>query len=274
MANFPTDSDGYLQNTGSTDLIQPEIAPLLDEIIGRCRSHLEDEIISIYVRGSVSVGEAYLHSSDVDMVLVLPEEVPRSSLTWTIPTVDELLRRYNVVSDIDITIISLERLLHDPDYARLRVYLVTRSALLWGEDILDTLPRFKPDKDLALHMYPNIEEQLTLLQQIFIGESKSRAYLGRERPNDFWCIWTMRTILRSAQALTMATEGVYDCELKACLENTVAVYPNLRAYLEQAYAWALNPTRDANTLVSFLDSYLPVFLELWHEKVEAKQSSK
>lgn len=267
MTNFPTDSNGYLQNTGSTHLIQFEISSLVNDVVDKCSKYLKDKMISMYVRGSVSIGEAYLHSSDIDIVVVLQEKALSSDLMWAISTTDKLLSCYDVVSDIDLTIISLRELLNSPKYARLRVYLATRSALLKGQDVRDQLPRFKPNGDLAAYMYPNIEEELASLREIFIDESKTHSYLRRKRSNEFWCVWTMRTVLRSAQALTMVTEKVYECELKACLDNVTLIYPHLQRYMEKAYEWALNPTNDPDVIVSFLDEYLPVFLDIWHKEI-------
>jgi len=227
-----------------------------------------DALLSIYVRGSISTGKAYLHSSDVDMVIVLKGEVDKKHIErWVILTAQDLLERYDVVSDVDLTTLSVDRFLHDQEYARLRVYIATRSALLWGQDIARSLPRFRPDRNLARYMYPNIESEIESLREIFSGRVDPPPYLGRKRSIRFWCIWTMRTVLRSAQALAMCSTNIYETDLNLCLENTTVVYPSLRPYLEQAYEWALSPVDDTRLVLCFLDDYLPKFLQLWQYEV-------
>ena len=267
---FPKDENGYIVNIGSKHLIQSEFIPVLEKTQNLCKNQLGNALVSFFVIGSVSCGKGYPYFSDLDLVVVTDIEQSINEKKWTLPAIDELVQLYPVITDIDLTLITLGDLLYSEAANRLRVNVATQSALLFGRDIYSSLPKFGPNRELALYIYPNLENEFINLRKIFTGESNNTSYLLRERSLVFWCVWTMRTLLRSAHALAMITTGLYNRELKACLDGTIVVYPNLQKLLEYAYRWALSPVADADAIIRFLDGYLPIFLDLWHKKIEVQ----
>lgn len=271
------DSRGRLENAGSTELIQPEIKPLLEKITHLCIAKLSSTLTSLYVRGSVSVGRAYpnsphIYSSDLDLVAVTHTTIEPSTCFSIVNQADKILANDPVVAEVDLSIVALDELLTNEKCARLRVYLSTQSVLLYGPDVVaEQLPRFKPDRSLAVYMYPSIQDELQHLREILLGDSHQREYAMKQRSTPFWCVWTMRTILRSGQALVMSTEGDYESDLEYCKRRVSAVYPNLGPLMNQAYIWALHPINDVERIVRLLDEFCSVFLPLWQRIVLHEQ---
>lgn len=63
---FDIDKDGYLVNPASIEKIQNEWKEVLDMIIQKQKELFKDDLVAIYVRGSVSKGEAIKNISDID----------------------------------------------------------------------------------------------------------------------------------------------------------------------------------------------------------------
>ena len=230
-------------------------------------------MICLYVRGSVAAGRAYLCSSDADLVLLTRDEQP--AIVVEPQQVARLTRNFaSVISEVDLTVLQLAVLLEAPEYTRLQVYLKTQSVLLVGEDICPRLPRFRPDHALARYMHPHLESEMAHLSRIFSGdEAIDRSYGGLARPTRFWCVWTMRTVLRVAGLLAMTRSGKYESDLKCCRDDASTLYPELASQLHKAYALALSPTDDPQVASALLESLLPILLPRWGEAVGVDRAS-
>ena len=63
---FDTDSEGYLINPASMTKIQEEWKPIVNDVVKTYKEQFGDDLISVYLRGSVSKGEAVAGISDID----------------------------------------------------------------------------------------------------------------------------------------------------------------------------------------------------------------
>ncbi len=267
MTLFTCDQDGYLQNSGSPSLIQPAFRPLLDAATVLCQELANSSLICLYVRGSVAAGRAFLGSSDLDLVLISKDGEP--AVTPDRQQISAFTSEFvSITSEVDLTVLQLAVLLESTEYARLRVYLKTQSVLLVGEDIRPRLPRFRPDGSLARYMHPDLDVELDYLSRIFSGDRTiDRSYGGMTRPTRFWCVWTMRTVLRAAGLLAMTRSGIYESDLKSCRDQASMLYPELAPLLHEAYTLALDPTDHPWVVTAFLQRLLPILLPKWREEV-------
>jgi len=63
---FNIDKDGYLINPASLDKVQDEWKLLVQAVIQLYKREFKDSLVSLYLRGSVSKGEAVAGISDID----------------------------------------------------------------------------------------------------------------------------------------------------------------------------------------------------------------
>jgi len=155
---FPVDSDGFIVNTASVDKIQPVFRSLVGDIIKGVSNRLQSDLLTLFLRGSVSSGRAFLGTSDLDIVVVTKSVPTTDVLDWNKTFAETLQSQMPVVSLIDLRLIQHQVLLEDRSYARLRVYLSTESVLLAGENL--QLPKFKPNRELALYMHSDLEREI------------------------------------------------------------------------------------------------------------------
>jgi len=258
----PVDAEGFLINTGSLAKVQPAFKPLLDNVRDEIMSVWSETVGSLYIRGSISVGHAHEGTSDADFVVVA-RIIPNDFVEWSKYRIKVWEQQYKMVSEVDLALIDHQSLLTLGKSNGLKVNLATHSTLLAGNEILDELPKFKPDISLARYLFPDINETFQQLRQIFVDEIYPE-YQYRERSPKFWCDWTMRTILRSASVLATTTTNSYHVELLRCVQHTVTIYPELLSDLYQAYEYSRSPIDDPKQILGFLDDYLPKFIPQWN----------
>jgi uncharacterized protein len=262
---LPINKNGFVINQGNINKIQPEYKIVLDEIIKKVINQFGENVISMYVRGSVSVGRAIKNISDIDFIVITKDKLSEADVQWQINQIDYIEKQYPYLSIMDLTIITKDDLLSSNEYKNLSIYLKTQSACLYGEDIVSRLPEVKPSRELALKMYSGLDKEIKRLRSIFSGEIKEPTYLNKVRPFEFWCIWLSRVLLRSGLGLVMIKTPVYTQDLKDCYRLFSQEYTEHAKEMEQALAWAVNPTNDTEKIIKYIDSFIPKILKIWEE---------
>ena len=166
-----------------------------------------------------------------------------------------------------MTVISQENLFEDKEFSNLKIYLKTQSVCLYGKDIVKEIKDVKPGSELALEMYGDLPEKLQDLEKIFSHNTTEKTYLGEKRPIEFWCVWTMRTILRSGLGLIMFKKPVYSQDLQTCAEVFSTEYPEYEQYMEKAILWAMNPTTERKEIQEYLKEFSPKYIALWDKAI-------
>lgn len=265
---YKIDKNGFVVNEANPKKVQPYYKKILVEISKLYNEKLGDNLISIYIRGSVSVGKAKPRISDIDSVAVTKKELPREELFWIIKASKRLEKKYPKAGFFDLTVVSLEELKNAENYKNLRVYLKTQSFLLSGQDVLSQLPDIIPGKELALQLYGDLLEELEILKNIFAGKIKDREYLFQKRPTEFWCIWTTRVLLRAGLGVVMTKRPVYSQDLKTCYAVFTKEYPQYKKEMKQLLIWSIEPISNKKKVFAFLNNFAPKFLELWQQNIK------
>jgi uncharacterized protein len=264
---YKINKKGIVVNEARRCLIQRKYKPVLEKISSFYLKELGNNLLSIYVRGSVSVGRARLFISDVDSIAITRKVISKKDLKAFLKYSREVQKKYPFVTLVDMTVISLEELLTKKEFSNLKIYLKTQSICLYGKDIVKNISEVRPGKTLAISMYGNLSEQLNELSAIFSGKKIKKIYLGEKRSIEFWCIWTMRLILRSGLGLVMIKKPLYSQDLGTCLKVFSKNYPKYKKYMEKALFLALNPTQNKKQIYNYLNDFSPKLIKLWKEEI-------
>lgn len=265
---YKIDKNGFVVNEANPKKVQPYYKKILVEISKLYNEKLGDNLLGIYIRGSVSMGRARPGISDIDCIAVTKKELPRDQLLWIIQASDNLEKKYPKAGFFDLTVVSLEEFKNSRNYKNLRVYLKTQSFLLSGKDILAQLPDIIPGKELALQLYGDLPEELEILKDIFAGKIKDREYLFQKRPTEFWCIWMTRVLLRAGLGIVMVKKPVYSQDLKTCHKIFTEEYPQYKKEMKQLLVWSVKPIGNKKKVFVFLNDFVPKFLELWQQNIK------
>lgn len=264
---YPIDSQGFVVNQASPKKIPAFYRKLLGEISDLYVKNLKGDLLSIYIRGSVSVGRVKSNLSDVDNLAVTKKELSRHRLEWTVKASEDLEKKYPWAGLIEVTIVSLSQLLNSDEFHNLRVYLKTQSVCLYGDDITEKIPEVRPGRDLAIRMNQGLTKELAVLEKQFSDKIRDREYLYRKRPTEFWCIWMCRTLLRAGMGLVMMHQPIYSQDLRTCYDLFSKSYPRHKTEMKKALVWSVKPTVNKEVLLKYLNCFGADLLNLWRAAI-------
>jgi len=268
MKLLEIDEGGFVVNVGSRERIQPEFAELVQDLESLCVTTFGQYLVSLYIRGSVSVGQAYVATSDLDAIALLDHEPTEDERNGSLEICAALENKHLEVSLVDLTTTSVDKLLYAPEFKNLRVNMKTQSAQLYGSDTVEHLASIKPGKELAIMMFGDVMEELDELHYVFKNPEIEKSYQGEKRNIQFWCVWLCRVILRSSMGIVMTEEPLFSSDLTTCNRIFSERYPEYAQDFEQILSWALDPPNDPETISTFLDDFLPKYTSLWRKMNE------
>jgi len=244
-----TDSEEFIISESSVEKIKSPWKEALEDIKNEIYlSEVSDIIHSIYVRGTVSRGEALEGISDIDTFAVVTKPIDSFDRTWVKDKRIALEKKYPFCDGIEIRFIYKEDLITKEDFYNDRFLIKTQSACIYGDDLSKEIQPFKADKETSNHFHQNLEELFNNAKK-YILENK-----GEEDLKDT-CRWIMKRILRIGFVLVMNKEKAFTRDLYPCYEIFSKYYPEKEEDMYKALDWALNPTTDEEELIDFLNSF-------------------
>ena len=249
---FNLDNNGFIINEGNIKKISYELLSILEEIVIFSRIELGNNFLSAYIRGSVSVGRFINNISDIDFVVVSKLTPNRGNLNNFLNYSLELDKRYPLVKGFDLFLVDKETLFESQELNKLRVYLSTQSVLMAGEDIINGLERYKPDKKLANALLSEIDNEFLFLKNIFSSVEQNFSYNNQTRPLNFWCVWMSRVVLRFSLYASLEKHHFYTNDLKDCYKIVSEIYPELEPDLNLALLWSQFPSNDQIVLNDYI----------------------
>lgn len=240
---YQTDSRGNLISQSSRDNIQSELWPVLDRVVEIYQEVLGSKLHSVYVRGTVSRGQAIPGISDIDTFAILKEHTSMDFDTdpWK-PFYLELQALAPGFNDIDFEVWSWEKL----SKPGRRLLLKVQSAWLWGEDLTLTMSPVSIDRELVSGLSMNIDQ--------LISEASERIQIS-DNP-ETWIKWITKAILRTGCVLVMEREQAFTRDLYPCWELFAKYYSDQADQMYQALVWYLNPEIvSKEEMISYLDTF-------------------
>jgi predicted nucleotidyltransferase len=252
-----TDEKGFLINEGKIKNIPERILIILKEILLFTQNELGANLLSAYIRGSVSVGRFIDNVSDIDFVVIAKNKLSRQNIDNFLKYSLDLDKKYNWVRGFDLFVCSEEDLLNTPELNKLRVYLKTQSVLMFGQDIMSNVKKYKPDKELSQALLSEIDREFNFLNIIFSSPNQDFQYNHQIRDLDFWCIWMSRTVLRFSLYASLNQHHSYTNDLVDCCQIVSKIYPEFENDLKQALDWSQAPIKDQIILKAYFEKVAP-----------------
>jgi len=236
------DEQGFIKNEGRKKNIPKKLRPAIDEVIKFSNKKLGNNLLSIYIRGSVAAGRFINYVSDVDIIVIFNKRLPTTILKDFQVFSQRLNSRYKFVNGFDIFIVSLKDLLESRELNKLRVYLKTQSVCLKGEDTVAQWNKFKPDRSLSKYLLSNIDSEFTFIEMALSGSAKAN-YNKQRRDINFWRVWMSRTVLRFSLYASLPKHGLYTNDLLDCHQIVSSLYPELTSDLDRAISLSQSPSK-------------------------------
>lgn len=228
---FHVDKEGFLVNPAAIEKIQDDWRPLIDELAELYKKHFGEQLVSVYLRGSVSKGEAIKGVSDIDSwcyVDLQQEDIDTSAFREDIK---KLNQKYTFSEGIESGVDSLSYVEEDQ-------FWIAQAALLYGKDLQEE--KFKIGKEIMFHSRDT--SQMTNKVTNFFKKEYT------EKDKVHLCVWLCKQILRSVIELCFERSGKYSRDLYRCWETFTEYYPEKSDEMREVLHLALNPTADEQVI--------------------------
>jgi len=242
------DSEGFLGNEARISKIPALWSEAVEHVQKAYIEHHGPQIRSLYLRGSLPRGEAFEGISDIDTFSIVDRVPDVSELAWIPDFKRSMKKKFPFIGDIEIHFFPYESLVHALGYLSLRFTIKHLSACLWGEDLSEQFPRFKPSLKIAFAFHGFLGREI---RETLSWLSEPRPPRGVQKA----CSWIMKRIVRTGASILMEQENAYVRDLYPCYEIFSRHYPEREPEMRQALEWAVEPSADTPTIARFLGSF-------------------
>ena len=239
------DAEGFLINPSRPEHIHPQWKAPIQDVIHFYQGQAQN-LISIYVRGSVARGTAVEHISDLDTFCVTPAKLKFDSVLEE-KFLDEQKKKYPFCTGIElVTFAEPELALIKPPLSRAagEVLIKTQSVCVWGKDHSKEF-RELTIEEMKAHSFW-IEKEITQLKSYLLDAK------GPEERKQI-CTWIMKRSIRSAFEQIMITENKWTRDLSLCYESVSKQRPESESQMKHLLHLALNPTDQIDLILKAIN---------------------
>lgn len=248
-----TDQEGNLVSQSAHSRIVKPWKQAIDDIVQVYKEHFSENLYSIYVRGSVARGRAIESFSDIDTLAVLHTSLNEKDYAWCDITQKKLENLYPFASSIGHDFIVYDDIIPKNNEINgvsfsYSFTIKTQCVCVYGKDLTDLLPEFKPDKMTALFLLTNLRFIFCQIKNEFFSN------INKKRVRHL-CRWVSKIIIRNAFLLVMEKEKVFTRDLYPCCQIFSKYFPDQGLQIRKAMEYAINPIADIDSITYFLDNF-------------------
>lgn len=223
-----TDAEGYLIPDGSWDKIQPHWQALVKKIIHFTEQQQDENLLSLYLRGSVPRGLAVDYVSDLDLVFLAKEKVenqPEPIKQFK----KELLEQFPFCKGIEWPVYGMDELAQK--WPPLAVMIKTQCLFLWGQDVTRDMPKHKPGREMMSQVFWLEKDWATYQAKLDAEETQAGI--------DARCLWMGKILLRSVFELSTLQTPRFTRDLYWCYAGAADIFPEMKDTLYAVLELAL-----------------------------------
>lgn len=250
---FPKDDNGFIINPASPEKISLHWNPIIQRIKNAYLEEYGAQIHSIYLRGSLVRGFSVDGFSDLDVLaLIHQKDIRWKSANCQRAVQKELQQKFPFVKEIEMMVSSFHENFHSIN-PRLSMVIKTQAICIYGMDIIPSLPKFRPGKEMMLNYRWLEESVLSFLQKDDFSTHESQDIT--------------KIILRSGFELVMENSNNFTTDLFFCYREFSKYYPSKEKEMQQALFWYLNPPKNKAEIRPFLEDFGKWLIEMVKEKL-------
>ncbi|MCP3026446.1 nucleotidyltransferase domain-containing protein [Halobacillus sp. A5] len=242
------DDKGYIVNESKPEKINNKFLEVIRLINESCLIALPKEIHSIYIRGSVPRGLDIEGVSDVDVIIVTYSNPQDIDLDWVEETEQFIDQKFRFINGVEFGFSPLIEFEESKYCSMIPFILKTYGVCVYGENLINKLPDYKPDISLA-------NEHLIHLTSLI--DTAKQGLSGNNDIEDIkdWCSWVMRIIVRAGGVLVIDKEHSYTRDLYPAFELFSKHYPEKEQEMRTALWYSINPLSSSEETVKFLNHF-------------------
>ena len=241
---FPIDNRGAIENICSASKLQPKWAGALNEICGLCTSQYPD-VLGIYIRGSVALGNAIDGTSDIDSIIVFGDNEGTTDgyNEWAGTVEQHILDKYPFVAAVELYGLCRTEVLKCP---RTVFFLKSQSQCIWGEDLTKDLPAAVLGPNAYVHA-PRFISELEYVSDIFSKVPHGIDLFSLSKRFS-------KRMLRTGFELVMLDMQVYTRELYLCYKACTSKWPQFDGLWLELLSFSINGAQDFRRYSEILET--------------------
>ncbi len=250
-----TDSDGFVVSQSHKSLIQEKWKPVINATIDFYKAKLDEELHSVYIRGSVSKGMAVDDLSDLDSFCVLREGVSSPDDLKTKDFQKVIKEKYHFCDFVEISFIEYQKVFEAPkerERSIIEELIKTQAVCVYGDDLASKIKPFRISEMIGHSLF--VEKELEKLPEYFEEARDSESEI-----KDL-CSWIMKRIIRSGFDLVLEREQKFTRDLYLCFESFSKYYPDKSNEMKEVLNLCLNPISDVKKINQTLSRIGPFLL--------------
>ena len=223
-----TDAQGHVVKQASVASIPAHWADPVAFTVAAYERHLGGRLHSVYLRGSVPLGQPRDFVSDLDTFAVVAGDDHPRSVSWELEHGAEVGRRWPFVKGVEVSVYPIA----DVWVSRLLAAMIkVHGACVHGDDLTRRIRGFKPGIELLFHSW-DLPRDLEVARRV-IDRGGDQASI------DETCVWITKRILRCGFELVMRRAGCLTRDLVASYEMFLRYYPLHETAMAEVLALAL-----------------------------------
>ncbi|HFB99280.1 MAG TPA: nucleotidyltransferase domain-containing protein, partial [Phaeodactylibacter sp.] len=227
---FPQDKNGFILNDASLAKVPKHWLPVIEKIKNAYLKHLNKQVHSIYLRGSIARGVGVDYFSDVDVFALLRDVECRWEVaSWQSSLEKKMQEEYPFVKEVEVMLSSYFKDFYKKN-PRLAMVIKTQSLCIFGEDLNEEIPPFFPNEKMILHLTWLKDDVDDFLKKEKITKKEGQAM--------------MKILLRSGFELVMEKEQKYTTDLYWCYQVFSKYFPKKEKEMRGILHLYLNPIED------------------------------
>jgi hypothetical protein len=247
------DGEGFILPDVAKHLISPQWQALIDDIIRYTEENDANNIVSLYIRGSVPRGLAIDFVSDLDLIFIAKiceQKLPPHIIAFR----EALLQKHPFCNGIEWSIDAVEVLQIDSsanEAPYLRKLLKTQALHVWGIDVAKDFPKVKPGKEMLSHT-PGFTGEWGEFEQR-ITDKETQDEINR------LTLWMGKRILRTAFEIASLGTNLFTRDLYYCYEAAAKKYPEIADALYKVLEISLEQNKPRDEILKIF-SPVAIFL--------------
>ena len=236
------DERGFIVNPCSHSNLRDPWLGASNELKTEFLNNIGEHLHSIYLRGSVPKGAAISGLSDLDCIVLTITPVNEIDMSW-IPNFKKDFRdKYPEINDCEILAGEVGAFKGRQSFCFI---LKTQCLCIWGTDLSEELPSYKPGVDAIVHSPQLLTSIERARQELSTIEDPQRIMI--------LCGLMSKRMLRTGYEIVMEEDGSYTRDLYPCWQIFSKYYPDRSDSMREALFYALNPTSDKTILRRIID---------------------
>ncbi len=238
---FELDEKGCLINPAKFSNIPDNLLPIVEQVKKAYTDYFQENLHSLYLRGSLVRGTYQKDVSDVDVIgLVYTKDIKWKHVPFEQTLQEKLQRALEMTIDLELMISSCSSTLYK-DYPKLAMVLKTQSCCIWGTDIKEEIPDFKLDSSLLIHHHWLKEDIMRFLKKEIRIEKEYQSI--------------MKMMIRCGFELVFEKEQQFTLDLYPAVKSFGKYYPIKKEEMEKVLFYFLNPDQNEQKQVHIIEDF-------------------